>query len=112
MTILSVALLGLAVGATSIIRDNQANLYMTIATNLAQDKLEELKGQDLAGIATGGPSDVPVQGVPVVFARSWTVSLGGSNNCPAVADFKCIAVTVSWTYHTNRQVTVSSAVKT
>ena len=117
-SIFSVALLGLAMGATSVIRQNQTSLHTTIATNLAQDKLEELKAKTTANIDTSGsPEDgLTVSGVPVKFNRSWTVVLGGSTingniNCPNVVEFKCVTVTVSWTDYTNRQVTVSSAVK-
>lgn len=110
MTIFSVAILGLAMGTTSAIRANQINLYMTTATNLAQDKLEELKGQPAAGLANG-TDNKSVTGVLATFTRSWSVNLGGSNNCPSVADFKCITVTVSWTDYKLRNVTISSAVK-
>jgi len=110
-TIFSVALLGLAMGATSVIRQNQTSLHTTIATNLAQDKLEELKGKTSANIEAGSEYNLPVSGVPVKFNRSWTVDLGGFNNCPSVVEFKCVTVTVSWTDYTFRQVTVSSAVK-
>ena len=45
MVIFGVAILGLAIGATTVVRANQTSLYITIATNLAQDRLEELKSR-------------------------------------------------------------------
>jgi len=107
MTIFAVAVLGLAIGAASIMRGNQAALYSTIATNLAQDKLEELKAKTSANInTTGSPENKSVSGVPVTFTRSWTVA----SNSPTTG-VKQIDITVSWTDYTNHSVTLSSAVK-
>jgi len=104
----SPAVLGLAVGATTVMRANQTGLYTTIATNLAQDRLEELKSRTPANInTTGSPENVPGTGMPVTFNRSWTVT----PNCNSVAGLTCINVTVSWTDYTSHNVTVSSAVK-
>lgn len=108
MSIFAIAVLGLAVGATTVMRANQTGLYTTIATNLAQDKLEELKAKTAANIdTTGSPeNNIPVSGVPAKFNRSWAVTSGS----PA-AGVKRIDITVTWTDHTNHTVTVSSAVK-
>ena len=107
MSIFAIAVLGLAIGATTVMQANQTGLYTTIATNLAQDKLEELKAKTAANInTTGSPENVPVTGVPVTFNRSWAVTSGSP-----VAGVKQIDVTVTWTDHTNHTVTVSSAVK-
>jgi len=108
MSIFAIAVLGLAVGATTVMRANQTGLYTTIATNLAQDRLEELKSRTPANInTTGSPENVPGTGMPVTFNRSWTVT----PNCNSVAGLTCINVTVSWTDYTSHNVTVSSAVK-
>ena len=109
LAIFTVAVLGLAVGATSVIRANQIALYSMIATDLAQDKLEELKGNTGATIVAGGPVAATVNGV--TFTRSWTVSspcaVGGS----PVANLRCVNVTVSWADYKNNTLTISSAVK-
>jgi len=107
MSIFAIAVLGLAVGATSVMRANQTGLYTTIATNLAQDRLEELKSRTAANINTAGSPDIPVVSVPVQFNRSWTVAA----NCNGVTGLTCIDVTVSWTDYTFHSLTVSSAVK-
>lgn len=104
MCIFSIAVLGLAVGATSVMRANQTGLNTTIATNLAQDKLEELKAKTAANIASGGPVTTTSSGV--TFSRSWTVT----SNSP-VTGVKRIDVTVTWTDYTSHTLTVSSAVK-
>lgn len=107
MTIFAIAVLGLAVGATSVMRANQISLYTTVATNLAQDKLEELKAMTVANITAGGPENKSVSGAPVTFTRSWTVT----SPCNSVTGLKCITVTVAWTDYSPRTVAVSSAVK-
>ena len=108
MSIFAIAVLGLAIGATTVMQANQTGLYTTIATNLAQDKLEELKAKTAANInTTGSPeNNITVSGVPAKFNRSWAVTSGSP-----VAGVKQIDVTVTWTDHTNHTVTVSSAVK-
>jgi Tfp pilus assembly protein PilV len=109
MFIFAVAVLGLAMGATSVMRANQTSLHTTIATNLAQDRLEELKSRTPANInTTGSPeNNIPVSGVPVKFNRSWTVT----SNCNGVSGLICITVTVDWTDYSSRSVVISSAVK-
>lgn len=109
MCIFAIAVLGLAIGATSVMRANQTGLYTTIATNLAQDRLEELKSRTPANInTTGSPeNNLSVSGVPVTFNRSWTVT----SNCNSVTGLTCIAVTVDWTDYISHTLTISSAVK-
>lgn len=110
MVIFGVAILGLAIGATTVVRANQTSLYITIATNLAQDRLEELKSRRSGTInTTGSPENQTVSGV--TFTRSWTVDAGGVNNCPNVSGLICIAVTVNWRDYAQRTVVISSAVK-
>jgi len=108
MVIFGVAILGLAIGATTVVRANQTSLYITIATNLAQDRLEELKSRT-SGTITASSETQTVSGV--TFTRSWTVDAGGVNNCPNVSGLICITVTVNWRDYAQRSVVISSAVK-
>ncbi len=108
MVIFGVAILGLAIGATTVVRANQTSLYITIATNLAQDRLEELKSRT-SGTITASSETQTVSGM--TFTRSWTVDAGGVNNCPNVSGLSCIAVTVNWRDYAQRSVVISSAVK-
>jgi type IV pilus assembly protein PilV len=109
MVIFAIAILGLAIGATTVMQANQTSLHTTIATNLAQDRLEELKSRTPANInTTGSPeNNIPISGVPVKFNRSWTVT----PNCNSVSGLICIAVTVDWTDYSSHSVVISSAVK-
>jgi len=110
MVIFGVAILGLAIGATTVVRANQASLYITIATNLAQDRLEELKSRTSGTITAGSETTTP-SGVGVTFTRSWTVDAANVNNCPNVSGLICITVTVNWRDYAQRSVVISSAVK-
>jgi prepilin-type N-terminal cleavage/methylation domain-containing protein len=101
MGIFSVAILGLAVGAITITRANKTSQFHTVGTNLAQDKLEQLKASAFAAVGAGSDVPSPVQGV--AFTRNWTVT----NN---TATFKQVNVTVSWTDYYPRSLTVSTAV--
>ena len=108
MVIFGVAILGLAIGATTVVRANQTSLYITIATNLAQDRLEELKSRT-SGTITASSETQTVSGV--TFTRSWTVDAANVNNCPNVSGLICITVTVNWRDYAQRSVVISSAVK-
>lgn len=113
MAIFAVAVLGLAVGATSVMRANQTGLYSTMATNWAQDKLEELKAKTVSALpncpsyTTSGCSDtVTSSGSPISFTRSWQII----SNSP-VTGVNRIDVQVVWTDYTSHTLTISSAVK-
>jgi type IV pilus modification protein PilV len=102
MGIFTVAILGVAISATSVIKANQVSYSTTIATNLAQDKLEDLKANP-ASVASGSESSIPVSGE--TFSRTWTVTA----NSPVTGVTK-IDVTVTWTDYTTHTVTLSSVV--
>lgn len=109
MSIFSVAVLGLAIGAASVMRANQTSYFTTIATNLAQDKLEELKAMPAANItACSSNCDSPAKKFNnVTFTRTWTVTTA----CNGVTSLSCITVTIQWTDYIPHTVTVTSAVK-
>lgn len=107
MAIFAVAVLGLAMGAASVMRANQTSYFTTIATNLAQDKLEELKAMPAANITGGGPEIKTFVGAPAPFTRTWTVTAA----CNGVTGLSCITVTIAWTDYIPHTVTVTSAVK-
>jgi general secretion pathway protein I len=104
MAIFGIAVLGLAMSATSVIRANQTGLVETTAANIAQDKLEELKSKTAANIISGGPTVQTINGE--AFTCTWTVTSGSP-----VSGMKRIVVTVTWTDYASRSVTISSAVK-
>jgi type IV pilus modification protein PilV len=103
MGIFTVAILGVAISATSVIKANRVSYSTTIATNLAQDKLEELKANP-ASLASGGPITDTISGE--TFTRTWTVT-----SSSPVAGMSRIDVTVTWTDYSSHTLTMSSAVK-
>lgn len=103
ISIFTIAILGVAMSTQSVIRANQENYFTTIATNLAQDKMEELKANP-ASLASGGPITDVFSGV--TFTRTWTVTPDFSVDAVTQID-----VTVIWTAYGNRTITVSSAVQ-
>jgi len=111
MSIFSVAVLGLAVGATSVMRANQTSYFNTIATNIAQDKLEELKGMTVAALpscpsyTTTGCSDTKTS-LGLTFSRSWQIIA----NSP-ISGVNRLDVKVDWTDYRSHSLTFSSAVK-
>ena len=102
MAIFSVSILGLAASVTGIMRANQTSYFQTTATNLAQDKLEELKARP-AAIASGGPADITVG--TQTFTRTWTVN----SNSP-IGGVSQIGVQVDWTDYTAQSVSIFAAV--
>ncbi len=108
MAVFAIASLGLAVGVSSVIRANQRSYLSSIATNLAQDKLEELKAMSPGNIAScPSPCENPAHITNnVKFSRTWNVS----DDTP-VAGVIQIDVTVDWDGHTAHSLTMSSIVK-
>jgi len=119
MSIFAVAVLGLAVGATSVMRANQTSYFNTIATNIAQDKLEELKGMTVAALpscpsyTTAGCSDTRTS-LGLTFSRSWQIIANGlvdpTTGLPVGGVYR-LDVKIDWTDYTSHTLTVSSAVK-
>ena len=103
--ILSFGMLGLAVGAISITRGNKTAQFHTMATNMAQDKLEQLKATTVANVATCATScETAPTYLGVTFTRTWNVAA----NTPA-AGLSQITVTVQWTDYSSHSVSVISA---
>jgi hypothetical protein len=76
-----------------------------MATNMAQDKLEQLKATTIANIATCSSScETAPTYLGVTFTRTWTKTA----NTPQ-AGITQITVTVQWTDYTTHTVSVASA---
>jgi type IV pilus modification protein PilV len=111
MAIFAIAVLGLAMGATSVMRANQTSYNNTLATNLAQDRLEQLKALTVSSLpscpsyATAGCSDTSTTS-GVTFTRSWQIIA----NSPTTGVNR-LDVQVSWTDYMSRSITISSAIK-
>ena len=84
MTLFTIAALGLSAGVAMVSRAGLISDYLTRATILAQDKLEELAAHD--GALAGG-ADTPLPGL----TREWTIFPDDPD--PGVTS---IDVTVTW----------------
>lgn len=98
--LLAIALLGLAAVTTSVIKANSFSQTLTTATNLAKDKMEDLKAADYTALPAGTTTDYAIADGTVqasatgsYYTRSW--SAPGTST-------KTITVTVTWP--TNRTV--------
>lgn len=111
MAIFAIAVLGLAVGATTVMRSNQTSYFNTLATNWAQDKLEEFKAMTVSSLpscpsyATAGCSDTKSSS-GLTFTRSWQILA----NTPTTGVNE-IDIRVTWTDYKSNTLTISSAVK-
>jgi len=99
MTIFSTSFLALAAGATTVMKSNHSSYNNTVATNLAQDKLEELRALDPTAIV-GDNKTKKVGGV--TFTRTWTTTDADG--------LRKIKVVISWTDPRAHTLTISSAV--
>jgi len=108
VTIFAVSMMGLAAGVISITRANKTALFHTMATSLAQEKLEQLKATSVAFVSSC-PSNCEVAPtyLGVTFTRYWTVDL----NQPQPG-LKKITVNVRWTDYSQHTITVISAMPT
>lgn len=108
MAVFAIASMGMAIGVSSVIRANQRSFLSSVATTLAQDKLEELKAkspENIVSCSTACDNPVPTT-QKVAFIRTWVVS----DDSPTVG-VKQIDVTVEWEDHTVHSLTMSSTVK-
>ncbi len=107
MAVFAIASLGLAMGVTSVMKSNQRSYLASIATNLAQDKLEELKARPLSLASCASNCETPKPKTDgVEFTRTWLVS--PSTPTTGVTQ---IDVTVQWNDHSDHSVTITSALR-
>jgi type IV pilus assembly protein PilV len=100
ISILTIALLGLASVTVMIIKSNTFSKTMTTATTLADDKMEQLKKTSYAALSSGTDT------LESIYTRTWTVT----QNSPATG-MKTVVVTVQWNWQgAARNVTMNSII--
>jgi len=106
ISIFAFGMLGLAAGAISITRANKTAQFHTMATALAQEKLEQLKATSAGFVVTCNSSceTAPTYLGVSSFTRKWDVL----DNTPQ-AGLKQIAVTIQWTDYIQHEIVVISA---
>jgi prepilin-type N-terminal cleavage/methylation domain-containing protein len=110
MNVIVIAVLGYSLNTVGVIQGNMANDNMTIAINLAQDKMEQLKAQknminDDRCPGSGDHAITAIGAANGIFNRCWKIadSLLGPH-------LKQIDVTVSWRDRESREIIVSTLV--
>ena len=100
ISIIAIALLGLVSVTVMVIKGNTFSKTMTVATTLANDKMEQLKKTSYASLASGSDT------AQSIYSRTWTVT----QDSPA-AGMKTGVVTVQWAWQgATRTVTVRSII--
>jgi Tfp pilus assembly protein PilV len=110
MNLVIVAILGYSLNTVGVIRGNVANDNATVAINLAQDKMEQLKAQKPLvnddNCPSSGEQSIAATGAPNgIFDRCWIIvdsSLGRR--------LKQIDVKVSWLEREKREITITTLV--
>lgn len=97
MFLLVTALLGTAAVTTTVINGNAFSNRMTLATTLAQDKMEELLGMGYGSMSSGSDTQQSV------YDRTWTVT----PNSPA-AGMTTIEVDVDFPWKGIRTVSIAT----
>lgn len=108
ITIFAISFLGLAAGATSVMRANQISYLNTVAINLAQDQMEQLKAMSAlpscpAYTSLGCSDSQPVSGA--TFNRSWRIT---PTSPAAGVNYNVIDVQIAWSDYANRSLVISS----
>lgn len=123
IALIAIGILGFSLNTIGVIQGNFISGNYTVATNLAQDKLEKLKGRtsfgdedtyDSAGSFTCTASnasadrDLAATGAAGgIYDRCWRIT-----DSALGSDLKQIDVTVSWYDYLDRSVTLSTLVFT
>ena len=118
IALIAIGILGFSLNTVGIIQGNFISGNYTVATNLAQDKMEELLNSGIAlptcpTATTANCFDGPLnsQGTTdpagAIYNRSWVITV----NSPE-SGLSTIDVTVSWRDYRNRTVTLSTLVFT
>jgi type II secretory pathway pseudopilin PulG len=110
ISLIVIAILGYSLTTTGVIRGNQTSNNLTVAVNLAQDKMEQLKGEktlhNVNRCPSGGDQNISATGGPGgIYQRCWTVT-----DSPFAKNLKQIDVTVFWQDYENREITISTLV--
>jgi len=110
INVIVIAILGYSLSTVGVIRGNLTNDNITIAINLAQDKMEQLKAQKQLvnddRCPSAGDRTITATGTPNgIFDRCWRIvdsALG--------PQLKQIDVMISWRDHESREIVVSTLV--
>jgi Tfp pilus assembly protein PilV len=109
MGLFALVMLGIGTLPVTTIHANLRARNVTAATNLARDKVEELRHAGYASLATGKDGTLLTEssdqgGSRAYYSRAWAVSSGSTPGT------KEVAVTVAWTDTSAQDVTLTTVV--
>jgi prepilin-type N-terminal cleavage/methylation domain-containing protein len=95
--------------STSTIKANHEARRITAASNLARDKVEELRAADFTTLASGADGSPLTEtgqtgGPGAIYTRSWTVIAGPSTTT------KEVTITVQWTDETPHNIQLKTLI--
>ena len=107
---IAVAVLGFSLNTIGVVQGNRRSADYTIATNLAQDKMEQLKAQPLPGnidlCPDSGEQRISASGASGgIYNRCWAIK-----DSPLGSGLKEVSVSVHWRDSELRTVTLSTLV--
>ncbi len=112
IALIAIGVIGFSVNTIGVIQGNFISGNVTIATNLAQDKLEELKAPGSftnVNNCSSPPDHLTATGASGgIYDRCWTIT----DRTDLGTALKEIDVTVSWRDYISRSVTLSTLVYT
>jgi Tfp pilus assembly protein PilV len=105
-----VAILAYSLSAVGVIREQKRSDDLTVAIQLAQDKMEQLKSQtDIANedrCPNAGEHQLSATGTAGgIFDRCWTISDSAFG-----ANLKQVSVTVTWRGYESHEVTIATLI--
>ncbi len=114
ISLIAVGILSFSLNTIGVMQGNYISGNYTIATSLAQDKMEELLGQasftDVDNCGSPPDQDITATGgTGGIYDRCWKIA---DPNPSLGANLKQIDVTVSWRDYLSRTVTLSTLVFT
>ena len=110
MSLVVLGVLGHSVSTISVMRGNSTNSEYSVAVNLAQDKIEQLKSltnlDETDNCPASGDVGIAATGLSGgIYNRCWEVAASGLGD-----KLKQINVTVSWRDHEDRSVHLTTLV--
>ena len=110
MSLVILAVLGHSISTISVMRGNSTNSEYSVAVNLAQDKIEQLKSltnlDETDNCPASGDVGIAATGLSGgIYNRCWEVAASGLGD-----KLKQINVTVSWRDHEDRSVHLTTLV--
>ena len=109
IAILMIVSLGFTLGVLSVFSNNRTTKNITVATDLAQAKIEEIRMKGTSALVTGSDTVNSSGNSGGTFTRSWTIV---TSSYSGIAGLYQLRVTVTWPGGSSNKVELSTLVGT